>query len=106
MISVTTPHFTPLISLTIAKTKMITPTYIYLRVYENFTYTGITIDLKKRQLQHNQGLSRTTNRLNKNSKLLEIRYKYLLNKKYEYTFKKYTRRKKLKVSKNWNRWEL
>ena len=65
---------------------------------------GITTNMKRRQKQHSEGLSRTTNRYNKSYKLQEIRYKEIINLNDEMTFKKLSTRTKLNKSKNWVRW--
>jgi len=56
-------------------------TYIYARVYINklhtkrIIYSGITDDMYRRQKEHEDGKSITTNRYNKSYLLSEIRYK-------------------------------
>lgn len=68
-------------------------------------YVGITSNMKRRQLEHKKGLSRTTNRFNKMGYVYQIRYKEIKDIKYEKTFKKYSQSKKFKISFNWDRWE-
>jgi len=88
---------------------------IYLRIYKSYNdrfiiYTGITRDMKRRQLEHLTGLCRTTNRYNKSYKLIEIRYKeyeelsFLMLEELENKFKKMKLIDKIRISDLWERW--
>tara|TARA_Y100000310_G_scaffold345798_1_gene470098 strand:- start:7133 stop:7465 length:333 start_codon:yes stop_codon:yes gene_type:complete len=72
------------------------------------TYTGITMNLKRRLLQHEHGSTRTTKRFNKSYQLKEVRFIEFWNKtdckKYEKIIKKFSVYKKLNYSSNWFRW--
>lgn len=79
--------------------------FIYVRIYEKTngvltTYTGITSNMERRQKQHELGMTRTTNRF-KNYKLINIKFTKLNNCVYEYTFKKYSIKKKINIIKTW-----
>lgn len=81
------------------------PCYLYCRIYEKdgdnlIIYTGITTDMKRRQHEHNEGKSRTTNRFNKSFNFKEVFFRKFDSKyealKYEKYFKKLTNGHKTK----------
>ena len=90
--------------------------YLYARIYwdkknnKNVIYIGITKNMFFRQMQHDIGTTRTTNRYNKAYELTKIKYKEIPYKllaevrQEEINLKQKTLNEKLEIIKSWKKW--